>query len=288
MNLETVRSGYREKLAAVMSTEEAEAVTSRVFEEVLGLRRIDLVMNKELPVAPELQVRLEQVLLRLLSSEPVQYVLESAPFYGREFFVSPAVLIPRPETEELVRWMLESVKDASYGRLIDFGTGSGCIPVTFAVERPDWEVMAVDISPAALAVAEKNARKFSASVSFRQLDLLAYDSASSWPPAFFKVIVSNPPYIPESEADLLDDRVRKYEPGLALFTPEEDPLLFYRALQRLASVLLAPGGELFLEVHERYARETLRLFNDESFVGAELRNDIFGKPRMIRVRKPAS
>lgn len=288
MNLGRITARFRERLNTVMPSEEASAVTVRVLERLLGCNRIDLVLKKDEAVDEEHRLRLEAVLNRLLDSEPVQYILGTAPFLGRDYSVNPAVLIPRPETEELVLWMLETAREIPSGRMIDFGTGSGCIPVSFFLEKTDWEVIGTDISSAALEVAAGNARHLGASVTFQTLDMLAYDAATCFPPSTFQLMVSNPPYIPETEAPSLEQRVRGFEPSLALFTPEDDPQLFYRALQRLAATLLVPGGYLFLEVHERYARETLRLFVDDSFSNAELRTDLSGKPRMIRVRKASS
>ncbi|MFM2206074.1 MAG: hypothetical protein RL213_49 [Bacteroidota bacterium] len=285
MLLGEIISHFHERLTSVMELEEAHAVTSRVVEHFLSLKRVEQVLNKGVRVQEVDVSMMMDALARLLTHEPLQYVLGSAPFMGYEFLVDPSVLIPRPETEELVGWILDTTSGSVSGKLVDFGTGSGCIPISFALKRPGWSTEGVDKSVSALETAKRNSERLNAPVRFGILDMLAYDAQEAYPSSGLDVMVSNPPYIPAGESESMETKVTGFEPAIALFTPEDDPLLFYRALQRLASVFLAPGGFLFLEVHERYARETLRLFNDESFTQPELRSDLSGKPRMIRVRK---
>ncbi len=265
-----------------MEKEEAQAITGRVFEHVLGLRRSELVLEGNRSVDAPVVKRLMDYLDQLAAQEPVQYVLQQAPFLDRLFYVDSQVLIPRPETEELVTWMLSTTANHGQGRLIDLGTGSGCIPVSFALDRPEWEVYAVDVSEDALNVAERNAAMHHAAIQFERDDMLSMAAEASWRTGKFDIMVSNPPYIPVSERASLHERVREKEPSLALFTPEDDPLLFYRAIRQLAITHLMSGGSLFLEVHAHFAKPTLALFQDNEFSSAELKNDFFGKPRMIR------
>ena len=265
-----------------MEAEEARTITGRVFEHVLGLRRSDMVLQRDEEISQEIEGQLMSYLERLEKNEPVQYVLQEAPFLGRTFFVDTNVLIPRPETEELVEWMLESTSGQSAGHLIDLGTGSGCIPISFQLARPEWHVKAIDISVQALEVAARNASVLNSTVIFEVDDLLSPNSTSNWRAQQYDVIVSNPPYIPLSERETLHERVRDREPSQALFTPDDDPLLFYRAIKNFAIHLLKPGGSVFLEVHENYAAQTLALFQHQDFSSSVLKNDFFGKPRMIR------
>ena len=273
---------FRQTLSPLLGEKEADAVTFRVVEEVLSFRRIDTVMRRNEPVSPVALERLLIILKRLQKQEPVQYVLGKAPFLGRDFTVNHHVLIPRPETEELVLWMLEDVDVHSQGKLLDVGTGSGCIPVSFSLERPEWEVHAIDISAAALNVAGKNSVRLGSKVNFHQIDLFSINDESVVQALQWDIIVSNPPYIPESEAASLPANVREHEPSIALFEPDREPLKYYHVL---AGLQLNAGGTMYLEVHEAYAEQVQNLFILSGWNKVELRNDIFDKPRMIRARK---
>lgn len=284
MQLGELISEFRTRLTSVMDASEADAVTFRAFEDVLGIRRSDTVIRKQDKLDENTIDSMKRVLQRLEAHEPVQYVTGKAPFMEWTFEVRRDVLIPRPETEELVRWMLETIKPASTGNLIDLGTGSGCIPIAFKKNRPTWKVYAIDVSPAALEVAARNAQTIGADILLESDDILLTHSSAPWRMARFDVIISNPPYIPAEEMSTMHPRVVNYEPSLALFTPPSDPLIFYKSIRDLAIQQLEPNGWIFLEVHENFSESTLRLFQSPPFKMAEIKEDLFGKERMIRVR----
>ena len=220
---------------------------------------------------------LEESVRQLAAGRPVQYVLAHTEFCGMTFEVGEGVLIPRPETEELVA---AAAAEAVAGTAaLDVGTGSGCIAVSLARLIPDARVTAVDLSPQALAVARRNAVRLGAEVRFVQADALA--GLHELPDAAFDLIVSNPPYVPQSDRAAMHVNVRDYEPPEALFVPDDDPLRFYRAIGRAARRLLRPDGRLWFEIYERLADETARLLADEGFGDIAVRRDINDKPRIL-------
>ncbi len=279
-----LRDLFVQRLTAVMEPEDAQSVAYRLIEDWSGLKRMDVQIKFREVVDHVLEARFLAALPRLESHEPVQYVSGYAPFYGRDFQVAPGVLIPRPETEELVQWLLQTIKPAGEGTLLDLCTGSGCIPSTFSLERPRWEVQAVDLSECALEIARENSSSLGAKVDYHLGDVLSPDSTATWMNKSYDVITCNPPYIPSQEKESLHPRVKLHEPAMALFVPDEDPLLFYKAVRELAVDILKPGGWLFLEIHSRFAESTLRLFQSPPFKTAEWREDLSGHERMIRVR----
>lgn len=217
-----------------------------------------------------------QLIARVNRQEPVQYVVGEAWFYGHPFVVNPAVLIPRPETEELVGWVLEQEPRAAL-RVWDAATGSGCIGISLARERPAWQVLASDISPAALQVALQNATAAGVALTLLQHDL-ALDAI---PVDDLDVIVSNPPYIAPEERPALAVHVREFEPALALFAPEGDPLFFFRRLLQFAARTLRKGGRLYAEINEQHGLATAQLFQQGGFDRVEVKKDLSGKDRMI-------
>lgn len=226
---------------------------------------------------------LAQLTERLLAGEPVQYLVGQADFYGLRFYVTPDVLIPRPETEELVEWALEWLADHSAARdLLDIGTGSGCIPIAVAKKRADLRITAVDISPAALAVATENARRQAVTLDLRQIDIL--DDVARGSLARYDLILSNPPYIPNRERKLMVPTVLAHEPELALFVDDADPLLFYREILDFANERLRDGGAVLFEGNEFTIEEARELAQARGF-SAELRRDLQRKPRMLLVTK---
>lgn len=224
--------------------------------------------------------QLQQLVARVNRHEPVQYVVGEAWFYGYPFRVNPAVLIPRPETEELVSWVLEQEPAAAL-RVWDAATGSGCVAVSLARMRRGWQVYATDVSPDVLAVAKGNADRAAVAIHFLQHDL-AQDAV---PFTAVDLIVSNPPYIALHEKATLAVHVREFEPALALFAPPEDPLFFYRRLIFFASHTLQSGGRLYVEINEQLGAETTRLFVQAGFAGVALKKDLSGKDRMICARR---
>ena len=364
------------RLTAIYNEREAQAIVRTVLDALFGMSLTDICLGKVTQLSADDTTRLEKIMQRLEKSEPVQYVLGAEWFAGRLFDVAPGVLIPRPETEDLVKWacdeakekgkednskeergkeekevskkgeapkkeeqplstplkeekeglrkgedasqkeeqplysplkeekeglrkgkdasqkeeqhlssLLKSNKEVSekgeevpHPSILDIGTGSGCIAITVALALPQARVTAWDISTDALAIAAGNAHRLGASVRFEHQDALnAPDDEERW-----DVIVSNPPYICDKERADMSDNVLSYEPELALFVPDSDPLLFYRAIARYASKALKPGGRLLFETNTAYAHEVAQTMADEGFTAIEVRNDCFGKPRMVK------
>ena len=364
------------RLTAIYNEREAQAIVRTVLDALFGMSLTDICLGKVTQLSADDTTRLEKIMQRLEKSEPVQYVLGAEWFAGRLFDVAPGVLIPRPETEDLVKWAcdeakekekednskdergkeekevskkgeapqkeeqllssplkeeeegLRKEKDASqkekqllssplkeeeerlrkgkdasqkeeqhlssllksnkevsekgeevpHPSILDIGTGSGCIAITVALALPQARVTAWDISTDALAIAAGNAHRLGASVRFEHQDALnAPDDEERW-----DVIVSNPPYICDKERADMSDNVLSYEPELALFVPDSDPLLFYRAIARYASKALKPGGRLLFETNTAYVYEVAQTMADEGFTAIEVRNDCFGKPRMVK------
>lgn len=261
---------------------EARAVALLVLEEAFGVARVDVYADKVRHFSEEERRRLHNISIRLAAGEPVQYVLGRADFCGLRLRVTPATLIPRPETEELVAWAVAECGGAR--RVLDAGTGSGCIAVALARALPKAEVEAWDVSDEALAVAARNAADCGVGVRCERVDLLAPPAAGP----LFDVIVSNPPYVRLSERAAMEPRVLDHEPATALFVPDADPLCFYRALGALARRRLSPGGRLFVEVNAALGQQTAQCLAAAGLDGVELRRDAFGRDRMVRgVQPPA-
>lgn len=256
---------------------EAANIADWVMEHVTGMRKIDRIMHKQSPLAPDRLAQLEQYTRELLAHKPVQYVLHEAWFCGMPFYVDENVLIPRPETEELVEWVVEEAGNAQ--SILDIGTGSGCIPVSLKKKLPQVKVYSCDVSAPALMVAAKNAAAQNVTVHFMQADFLNADTWPSLPEV--DIIVSNPPYIPHHNQLSMLPNVLAYEPHLALFVPNEDPLVFYDAIARFAKQRLLPGGSIFAEIHEDLGEQTKTLFESKGFV-AEVKKDFQGKNRMVK------
>ena len=252
---------------------EARNIINILLSERLGLKTWELALRMDMEIGDAFSLDLS----RLLSAEPLQYVLGYAEFYGRRFKVGPEVLIPRPETESLVEWALaQNIKKG--GRVLDLCTGSGAIAWSIALERPDLQLYAVDLSPSALACA-KGQFSSSSSPEFIQGDALDQDFLRSL--GRFDMILSNPPYIMESEKSLMRANVLDYEPAMALFVKDEDPLVFYRAIARACGFLLAEGGFGIVECNELLANETALLFEKEAGKRPLLVRDLGGKCRFV-------
>ncbi len=271
----------KERLERIYDAQEASAIAHLVLEKSTGLSRLDRIVQKERLLDEEQYRELEEMELRLLNGEPVQYVIGTQWFLGRSFQVNEHVLIPRPETEELVQWVAEDWKGRVNVTILDIGTGTGCIPVSLSLMLPGAKLTGIDISEEAIQVATENARRLGAAgVVFKQLDFLSQDYWQGLEQ--FDVIVSNPPYIPASEKLTLDRNVRDFEPGLALFVPDVDALLFYRHIGQFAQTNLRPGGAVYCEVHRDYAMATKELFEQIGFSSVALRKDMHGNDRMIK------
>lgn len=262
---------------------EARSIARIVFEDAFGTRRPAEKVFSEME-----ELQFPDIRRRLLLGEPVQYVLGQADFFGLKFKVNPAVLIPRQETEELVAWALEVLKERAlpHPAVLDVGLGSGCIGITLKAKRPDIRLYGLEKSPAALEVASENARRILGDQTFTFVsgDILAPSCEQLFPG--LDLIVSNPPYIPLREQTLMPEHVRKYEPAIALFVDDDDPLLFYRAIAGFARRKLRPGGALFFECNEFNAGEVAELLRAEGFVNVALRSDLAGAERMARGERP--
>lgn len=269
------------RLSGVYDAGEAKALARMLYEVRYGLLLSDLLMGRDEGVP---QDELEQLAVRLEHQEPIQYVLGQADFCGRTFKVSPAVLIPRPETEELCQWVVEEVREqwraAGEGlSVLDIGTGSGCIAVTLAAELAGARVTAWDISEEALLVARENALRNGVSVSFEHHDALhATTTAQPWT----DLIVSNPPYICNRERTAMEANVLEHEPHTALFVPDDDPLLFYRAIALYGREALKPGGRLYFEINPMYRDPLDEMLRRMSYHDIAIKADQYGKQRMIR------
>ena len=281
MNLKDYKTQFINALLTVVEEEEANSFFYIALEELMQMRRVDLVL-KEVVLSTEQLAQWEGVLEQLLTEKPIQYVFGKAHFYGLEFSVNEHTLIPRPETEELVEWIIHTVKQQplKQWRILDIGTGSGCIPVTLAKKISNATVTSMDISEKALEVAKRNADHNGVSVRFLHQDVLTTVSIEE-----YDLIVSNPPYVRHLEKIEIQKNVLGYEPHLALFVDDSNPLLFYRKITELADAFLAPGGHLFFEINQYLANETLALFENTRLKTTELRKDMRGNDRMVHAEK---
>lgn len=271
---------YRElwrTLEPLYGNGEARAITDYVLDVCFGLSKADILCGAVEEMTAEKTAELNKIFGRLMKGEPVQYVLGRAEFCGRWFSVRPGVLIPRPETEELCAWITADSKASASPKVLDIGTGSGCIAITLQLDMPESKVTAWDISADALDVARENAQLLGANVNFVKQDALNAKPEGEW-----DVIVSNPPYICEKEKKDMAVNVLEHEPHTALFVPDAAPLLFYRAITRLAVQTLNKGGRLYFEINPIYADDTCRMMQAEGMTAVELRSDMYGKQRMAK------
>lgn len=267
------------RLTGLYDAREARSIARLLVCERAGITQSALLTDP----GAELTVEgLDRDVERLAAGEPLQYLLGGSEFYGRRFTVREGVLIPRPETEELVDRIIRSEQGVPC-RILDVGTGSGCIAATLALELPEAELFATDIAEEALAVAGENFRRLGARVTLRRADALK--ELSERFPEPFDVIVSNPPYVPESDRAAMHPNVRDHEPALALFVPDDDPLRFYRAIARAGRQMLRPGGRLWFEIYERAAAELAAMLDGEGYTAIERYRDLFDKERMICCRR---
>ncbi|WP_343672251.1 peptide chain release factor N(5)-glutamine methyltransferase [Chitinophaga sp.] len=271
-------------LTPIHGDREAASMAHIIMEHITGLGKMDRIVYKDTALTADQEVQFENALAALLRHEPVQYVTGTSWFYGMELRVTPDVLIPRPETEELAEWIIKDVRMAgTQPSILDIGTGSGAIPLAIKKNLPGATVSAIDISAGALKVARENAVKLSLDINFEQVDVLDADATESLPS--FDIIVSNPPYICEHESAGMQEQVVSYEPGIALFVPDHDPLRFYRRIGLLGQEKLPAGGGLYFEINEAYGAETVKLLQEQGYGNVVLKQDLFGKDRMVRATK---
>ncbi len=279
-NSKTLVQEIISRITSNEARDEVESIVYAVLDDLFGINRTMAISGVDVSWEAQDEAILNDVIMRINRDEPIQYISGSAPFFGRRFFVDRSVLIPRPETEELVAYVLDHARGNGAGpcRILDIGTGSGCIPVTLAAELPEIEVMATDVSEDALAVARKNAVFHKVPVRLLLHDILA----RPLPFQELDIVVSNPPYIPATEIHQMRRNVVDYEPHLALFVPDNDPLLFYREIALQSHEALKPDGALFFEAHERYAEELAENLHEWSYTDVAIHTDMSGKHRVVR------
>ncbi|MBI1781794.1 MAG: peptide chain release factor N(5)-glutamine methyltransferase [Sphingobacteriales bacterium] len=310
----TIHQAYQQllfQLFEIYDDSEAHTIADWVMEHITEWKRIDRIVNKEFSLSAQKQERLEKYTKELRAHRPVQYVLGEAWFAGMKFYVNEKVLIPRPETEELVEWIVKEVASSEWRvasknkvgseqlaastittndpqlithnsqlSIIDIGTGSGCIPIALKKKLPQAEITAIDVCSEALSIAVENAVSNETEIDFKLLDFL---DRNKWnEPGQFDIIVSNPPYVKSSEANEMRRGVLDFEPSLALFVPDDDALIFYKQIADFALTHLKPCGMIFMEINEALGNETVALFKEKKITNVELKKDIQGKNRMVK------
>lgn len=290
MKLKNLKNHFFSELQNIQEDSEIESFFFILTEYLHNLKRIDVSLNPDFEVSEMDLEKWNVIISELKTEKPIQYITSEAWFYGYRFEVNENTLIPRPETEELVEWIVESTKLEAGSRklnILDIGTGSGCIPISLKKEIPNAIVSAIDVSEKALEMARKNAIDNEVEVNFMLQNILEIDDLKSIPtsnfqlPASFDVIVSNPPYVRNLEKQEIKKNVLAYEPHLALFVEDTNALLFYRKIAELALTSLAPNGKLFFEINQYLGKETVELLENLGFKNIELRKDFVGNDRMI-------
>jgi release factor glutamine methyltransferase len=277
MKLKEYRTYFLEKLTPLYDAMEAESFFHIALEELKGWRRVDLALKPDEELSSSEIDKWNDVLQQLEKQRPIQYIFNKAHFYGLEFEVNENTLIPRPETEELVEWVIKENDFKGAIKVLDIGTGSGCIAISLAKNLAKAEVSAIDVSAEALAVAKRNSETNTAGVHFILQDILAAQTL----PQQFDVIVSNPPYVRELEKAEIKQNVLDYEPHLALFVEDTDPLLFYRKIAHLAKSSLSANGKLYFEINQYLGPKTVEMLQQMGFKEVVLKQDIYGNDRMI-------
>ena len=273
-------SYIRRKLQGYYATQEAGNLSRLICCEILGQQAVDYYLGKDITLSANEQCDLESIVERLKKNEPIQYIQGETCFYGSMFRVAPGVLIPRPETEELVDLI---VKEAATGtRLLDIGTGSGCIAISLAKHIPQAVVTAWDVSEEALAIAGENNRELKAGVHFEKIDVLSAEPVGD---DQYDMIVSNPPYVTESEKNEMEPNVLDWEPGLALFVPDNDPLRFYRRIASLGRKMLRLHGRLYFEINRAYGEEVIQMLHEQGYEELRLIKDISGNDRIVTAKR---
>ncbi len=268
----------RKELESYYPKPETESFIRLIFSSLKSFNSTDLIIKRDEVLTDDDRFRITEIVRRLKTHEPIQYILGETEFFGLPFSVSADVLIPRPETEELVDWIL---KDTSLSQpvILDVGTGSGCIPVSLKTYLPEATAMACDISEKALNVARYNAELNKVEVEFFHLDILNPALPASFPK--LDILVSNPPYVTEKEKQLMQRNVLEFEPHTALFVPDDEPLKFYSALVLFGKNHLKEGGRIYWEINEEFGNECVKLLGENGFDNIQLRKDINGKNRMV-------
>ncbi|MFI0427656.1 MAG: peptide chain release factor N(5)-glutamine methyltransferase [Flavobacterium sp.] len=291
MLLKQYKTHFFDSLKNIQDEQEIESFFFILTEYLHNLKRVDVALNSNFELSDEEVEKWNAILVDLQQEKPIQYITGEAWFYGLKFEVNENTLIPRPETEELVEWIIESQKSKVQSQkleILDIGTGSGCIPISLKANLPQANVSAIDVSEQALEVAKRNANSNKVEINFIQANILEVEYLSQLQtpnfqlPTSIDIIVSNPPYVRNLEKEEIKKNVLDYEPHLALFVEDTDALLFYRKIAQLALKNLSPNGLLFFEINQYLGKETVELLQNLGFKNIELKKDIFGNDRMIR------
>ncbi|WP_405382438.1 peptide chain release factor N(5)-glutamine methyltransferase [Maribacter sp. LLG6340-A2] len=280
MLLREIKNIFHVELNPIYGKDEVASFFYVLIEHYFKLERFVLAIQPNLVIDKNKETILFHALAELKQEKPIQYITGVAHFMDLEFKVNEHVLIPRPETEELVRWILDDIADVGKSiKILDMGTGSGCIPISLAKHLPNAYITALDISPQALSIAKENAETLGVQVDFREADMLGSQGEGE---QSYDVIVSNPPYVRELEKTNMRNNVLNNEPGLALFVPDENPLKFYKAIVDFATKQLHKNGSLYLEINQYLGEETKQLLYKSNFNTVELRKDLYGNDRMLK------
>jgi len=281
MLLSQLKNEFENRLKEEFPSTEILSFFYILMEKYLGMRRLDIALNPEHEISKAEERKFISAVERLKDHEPIQYIIGSTEFFGREFLVNKNVLIPRPETEELVDWIISDHRQLDKKlKILDIGAGTGCIPISLKKELKNSEVLSVDISSEALLIAKRNAKLNAAEVIFEKMDILEVEKLN----ASFDIIVSNPPYVRELEKKEMHRNVVEHEPKLALYVEDENALIFYKKITALASEALKEDGSLYFEINQYLSEETKTLVERFGFE-AELKKDIFGNYRMLKAIK---
>lgn len=279
MYLKEIKNIFHLELDTIYTKEEVNSFFYMLIEHFLGLERFILALDPNLIISKEEESPLFEALSSLKLEMPIQHIIGKTHFMDLEFIVDKNVLIPRPETEDLVRWILEDIQDhQATVKILDIGTGSGCIPITLKKQLPNAEVATLDVSDSALKVAMQNAKNNLVQIEFIHANILEINQLHHK----FDIIVSNPPYVRELEKKKMQKNVLMHEPELALFVSDEDPLFFYKMITQFAHENLIKGGSLYFEINQYLGKETKQLLDSTNFSDIELRRDIFGNDRMLK------
>lgn len=279
-NSKEIFRDLRSQITLKEDAEEIQSILYIVFETVLGLSRADIIAEKSVSLNEALQHKLQLIVRQINQHQPVQYILEEAYFFGRKFKVSPAVLIPRPETELLVEEAIKEIQPFTPGSIVDIGTGSGCIAVTLAKELPDKKIVGIDVSEKALKIANENALRLNATVDFQLVNVL-----QKFPFQGLEMIVSNPPYIAPTEKETMNKNVLDYEPHLALFVTDKNPLQFYQVIAEKGYQALLRNGKVLVEINERFGKEVADVFRQAGFTKIRIIKDLQNKDRIVFAQK---
>lgn len=279
-NSKEIFRDLRQQITLKEDHDEIQSILYLIMLNVLGVSRADIISGKSILLNEPQQKKLEEIIKRTNKKEPIHYILEETYFYGRKFKVNSSVLIPRPETELLIEEVLKEVNPFTPGTILDIGTGSGCIAVTLAKELPAKRVLAIDVSDDALRIANENAQQLNATVEFYHTNALTEKL-----PQQIEILVSNPPYVSLSEKKSMKKNVLEYEPHLALFVPDNDPLVFYTMIAKKGYEALTDAGKVLVEINERFGEEVSTVFSDVGFKNVRIVKDLQGKNRIVTASK---